>query len=67
MRYDELKEMYDELEALFEDARVHWNEDHVAGFGRKESYWQGKKDGLRVSMNLLYQLIQNEGERTNGT
>ncbi len=56
----ELYDIYVEMEVLLEEFRVEWAKDHAAGRGRKESYWQGKKDGLRVGMNLICALAQQE-------
>lgn len=55
---EQLQKRYDELESIFKDARVQW-ETTKAEAGRKENYWQGKKDGLRISMNLLWQEISD--------
>jgi len=56
----ELTQLYNTIEDMFMHAREEWEKDHKAGLKRKESYWQGRKDGLRASMNLVYQLIPEE-------
>jgi hypothetical protein len=55
---EELKTLYDEYEAMFDYARDQWEETRVEA-NRKENYWQGKKDGHRVDMNLLCALIRD--------
>jgi hypothetical protein len=50
------------LNDSFEYAREEWAKDHKLGLNRKESYWQGRKDGLRVAMNLMFQEM-SEKER----
>lgn len=47
---------YGELEVLLEEYRVEW-EATKKDAGRRENYWQGKKDGLRTSMNLIAPLV----------
>lgn len=55
----ELAELYLELEGLLEDFRVEWEKTRYEA-GRKENYWQGKKDGLRVALNLVYPFVRDE-------
>jgi len=55
-----LQKLYTEIESIFEDARVHRAEKESHS---RSGYWQGKKDGLRIAMNLLHQLILEEKER----
>lgn len=55
----ELAELYLELEGLLEEFRVEWERTRRQA-GRKENYWQGKKDGLRTALNLLYPFVRDE-------
>jgi hypothetical protein len=55
-----LVNLHNNLEEIFLHARAEWEKDHAAGFKRRESYWQGKKDGVRASMNLMYQQMSEE-------
>ena len=55
--------VYKILNDAFEYARAEWQKDHDLGLKRKESYWQGKKDGLRLAMNMLWQEM-SEKERS---
>ena len=49
-------EAYEEMERLLEGFRVEWAATmHI--HGRKDNYWQGKKDGLRIGMNFLHGFI----------
>ena len=52
-----LKDLYLEWEGFFEEFRVEWEKTKDEA-GRKENYWQGKKDGLRLAMNMLITLLR---------
>jgi hypothetical protein len=55
----ELPGLYTKMEVLLEEFRVEWertNHEH----SRRENYWQGKKDGLRIAMNLICPLVNQE-------
>jgi hypothetical protein len=55
-----LEKLYREYEEIFEDARKRWEIEHETfGTSRGGSRWQGKKDGVRICMNLLWQFIQD--------
>ena len=54
----EMKELYSKYEVLLEEYRVEWEATKHKS-GRRENYWQGKKDGLRTAMNLFHQLMQD--------
>ena len=56
----QVTKVYLQLEEILEYARGEWARDRDLGLRRKESYWQGKKDGVRVAMNLLYQIMSEE-------
>ncbi|MHC4412487.1 MAG: hypothetical protein ACYSW6_05870 [Planctomycetota bacterium] len=56
----ELAEVYLKMEGLIEDFRIEWEKDHAAGLRRKESYWQGKKDGLRIALTMFYPFVRDE-------
>lgn len=55
----ELYDIYVEMEGLLEELRVEWEATRRSS-GRRENYWQGKKDGLRIGMNLICALAQQE-------
>jgi len=54
--YSTLEEAYIEMERLLAELRVEWEETRRIS-GRRENYWQGKKDGLRIGMNILHGFI----------
>ena len=55
---EEIEELYEQFEVFLEEYRVEWEASrHIRG--RKENYWQGKKDGLRQAMNMLHQIMQD--------
>lgn len=56
----EIAKVYLEMEELIEDFRIEWEKDHAAGMRRKESYWQGKKDGLRIGLTMFYPFVRDE-------
>lgn len=58
---DSLAEAYEEMESLLEDFREQWEGTKMIA-GRKENYWQGKKDGLRIAMNLICPFVMKERE-----
>ena len=51
--------VYDKLSTLLEEFRVEWEASRHE-HGRKENYWQGKKDGVRIAMNLLHQVMSED-------
>ena len=58
---EEIVDVYKELLEVFEYARVEWeNERKLVSYKRKESYWQGKKDGVRIALNLLHPHIKEK-------
>lgn len=59
----ELAKVYGTLEELLEYSRTEWAKDYAKGLKRKESYWQGKKDGVRAAMNLIYQIMTEEDKQ----
>jgi hypothetical protein len=62
----ELLERYLEMEVLIEQYRSKWEEDRLAGKKRGESYWQGKKDGLRTAMHLIGPMVIDEYKELHG-
>ena len=56
----EIKKAYEELESLLEAFRKERAKEDPT---RVDSYWQGKKDGVRIAMNLIYPLIEKEKGR----
>jgi len=55
-----LEELYNLYNDAFEYAREEWERTKSSEGGRRENYWQGKKDGLRMAMNLLWSLVLKE-------
>jgi hypothetical protein len=56
---DDLVALHNDYSGLFEHAREKWEETRPKeGGGRKENYWQGKKDGVRPCLNLLSQILR---------
>ena len=52
--YKELAALYIELENLLEEFRVERLKYRDHGSEIEETYWQGKKDGLRIALNLIH-------------
>jgi hypothetical protein len=55
-----LETLYAEYQGVFDYARSEWEATRSTEGGRKENYWQGKKDGIRAAMNLLWPLVLKE-------
>jgi hypothetical protein len=55
--HEELAELYIEMETLFEGFRKERAKEEPT---HVDSYWQGKKDGIRIAMNLLHPYTQGE-------
>jgi hypothetical protein len=56
----EVKKVYEELESLlaeFRKERAKEDPTHI------DSYWQGKKDGVRIAMNLIHPLVLEDGKQ----